>query len=80
MARVRFTGPEPVTVPELGERLVHPDEIVEVPDSRYDGYVCQAATWEAVEEPQDRAAAVPPEDEAAPLPLRKAAKPQKTEG
>jgi hypothetical protein len=74
MARVRFTGPEPVTVPELGERLVHPDEVVEVPDERFDGYVCQPATWEAVEEPKQQ------DDEAAPLPLRKAAKPQKTEG
>lgn len=74
MARVRFTGPEPVTVPELGSRTVHPDEVVEVPDERFDGYVCQTANWEAVEEPREQ------EDEVAPLPLRKAAKPQKTEG
>ncbi len=51
MARVRFLGPQPVTVPELGSRAVHPDEIVTVPDDRYDGYVCQAGTWEPVEEP-----------------------------
>lgn len=51
MARVRFIGPEPVTVPELGERVIQPDEVVEVPDARYDGYVCQPATWEPVEEP-----------------------------
>lgn len=51
MARVRFIGPEPVTVPELGSRVVHPDEVVEVPDARFDAYVCQPATWESVEEP-----------------------------
>ncbi|MET9957034.1 hypothetical protein ABZ135_36540 [Streptomyces sp. NPDC006339] len=51
MARVRFIGPEPVTVPELGGREVQPDEVVEVPDGRYDGYVCQITTWEPVEEP-----------------------------
>lgn len=51
MARVRFIGPEPVTVPELGSRAVQPDEIVEVPDERFDGYVCQLRTWESVEEP-----------------------------
>lgn len=50
MARVRFIGPEPVTVPELGSREVQPDEVVEVPDERFEGYVCQAA-WESVEEP-----------------------------
>ncbi|MGW2837307.1 hypothetical protein ACWCWD_06300 [Streptomyces sp. NPDC001493] len=52
MARVRYIGAEPVTVPELGSRTIHPDELVEVPDARYDGYVCQTATWEAVEEPK----------------------------
>ncbi|MFF9898501.1 hypothetical protein [Streptomyces longispororuber] len=51
MARVRLIGPEAVTVPELGERAVQPDEVVEVPDERFDGYVCQPRTWEAVEEP-----------------------------
>ncbi|MFG2589051.1 hypothetical protein [Streptomyces sp. NPDC048438] len=52
MARVRFTGAEPVTVPELG-RTVQPDEMVEVPDNRFEGYVCQPAAWESVEEPRD---------------------------
>ncbi|MFG2144131.1 hypothetical protein ACGFRG_08015 [Streptomyces sp. NPDC048696] len=51
MARVRFIGLEPVTVPELG-RQVELDEVVEVPDDRFGGYVCQPGTWEAVEEPQ----------------------------
>lgn len=51
MARVRFIGPEPVTVPELGGREIQPDQLVEVPDERYDGYVCQTTTWEPVEEP-----------------------------
>lgn len=52
MARVRYIGAEPVTVPELGSREVQPDEMVEVPDARFDGYVCQTATWEAVEDPK----------------------------
>jgi hypothetical protein len=51
MARVRLIGPEPVTVPELGSREVQPDQVVEVPDHRFEGYVIQADTWEAVEEP-----------------------------
>jgi hypothetical protein len=57
MARVRFIGPEEVTVPELGDRLVQPDEVIEVPDERFDGYVCQPATWESVEEPKSVAPA-----------------------
>lgn len=74
MARVRYLGSEPVTVPELGpERVVHPDEVVEVPDERFDGYVCQTSNWEPVEEP--KTAEVP-----APLVKKTAAKPQKTEG
>jgi hypothetical protein len=56
MARVRLIGPEPVSVPELGDRQVQPDEVVEVPDERFEGYVCQPATWEAVEEPKAPAA------------------------
>ncbi|MFF9625446.1 hypothetical protein [Streptomyces griseosporeus] len=55
MARVRYLGPEPVTVPELG-RVVEPDEVVEVPDERYDGYVCQTVNWEPVQEPAEYAA------------------------
>ncbi|MET4925465.1 hypothetical protein P3L51_24450 [Streptomyces sp. PSRA5] len=57
MARVRYIGPEPVTVPELG-RAVQPDEMVEVPDDRYEGYVCQPETWESVEEPKPERAPV----------------------
>jgi hypothetical protein len=52
MARVRYIGPEPVTVPELGSREVQPDEMVEVPDDRFDAYVCQPGTWESIEEPK----------------------------
>ncbi|WP_392967168.1 hypothetical protein [Streptomyces sp. LN245] len=55
MARVRLIGPEAVTVPELGGREVQPDEVVEVPDERFEGYVCQPRTWEAVEEPKTSA-------------------------
>lgn len=57
MARVRLIGPEPVTVPELGEREVQPDQVVEVPDDRFEGYVCQSAMWESVEEPKPAHAA-----------------------
>jgi hypothetical protein len=56
MARVRFVGPATVTVPELGGRSVEPDEVVEVPDERYEGYVCQRGTWEPVEEPGAKSA------------------------
>ena len=38
-------------MPELGGRTVEPDEVVEVPDERFEGYVCQTANWEPVEEP-----------------------------
>lgn len=76
MARVRFIGPETVAVPELGEyRTVEPDEIVEVPDGRYEGYVCQVGTWEPIEEPKDT---TPPA--AAPKKMSAAKAPQKTEG
>ncbi|PVD01346.1 hypothetical protein [Streptomyces sp. CS014] len=66
MARVRYIGAEPVTVPELGDRTVQPDEIVEVPDARFDGYVCQPTAWEAVEDPKKD-----PEPETPPAPLKK---------
>jgi hypothetical protein len=51
MARMRYLGHEQVTVPELG-RTVEPDEIVEVPDARFEGYACQPTNWEVVEEPK----------------------------
>jgi hypothetical protein len=51
MARVRYLGHEQVTVPELG-RTVEPDEIVEVPDERFEGYACQPSNWEPIEEPK----------------------------
>ncbi|MFJ4990068.1 hypothetical protein ACIP9H_40510 [Streptomyces sp. NPDC088732] len=66
MARVRFVGPEPVTVPELGDRVVEPDEVVEVPDQRFEAYVCQTTNWESVEEPRFV-------DEPAPAPAKKTA-------
>ncbi len=55
MARVRYIGSEPVTVPELGSRVVQPDEMVEVPDGRFEAYVCQPGTWESIEEPKSAA-------------------------
>ncbi|MFF7290735.1 hypothetical protein [Streptomyces griseorubiginosus] len=72
MARVRYLGPEPVTVPELGNREVQPDEVVEVPDARFEGYVCQTANWEAVEEPRTEETETP-----TPALRKSAAKPQK---
>ncbi|MFD0437004.1 hypothetical protein [Streptomyces chartreusis] len=66
MARVRYLGAEPVTVPELGlERVVHPDELVEVPDERFEGYACQPTNWEVVEEPKGEAPPAPPKKTAA---------------
>ncbi|WP_416983553.1 hypothetical protein [Streptomyces sp. T028] len=58
MARVRYLGPEQVTVPELG-RTVEPDEIVEVPDARFEGYACQPSNWEVIEEPKETAPPAP---------------------
>lgn len=52
MARVRYIGAEPVTVPELGSRTIEPDQVVEVPEARFEGYACQSQTWEIVEEPK----------------------------
>lgn len=61
MARVRYIGPEErVTVPELGDRVVEQDEVVEVPDSRFGAYVCQATNWDGVEEPADWTPPEPP--------------------
>ncbi|MFE0875352.1 hypothetical protein ACFW4X_10790 [Streptomyces smyrnaeus] len=71
MARVRYIGARPVTVPELGGRAIEPDQVVEVPDERFDGYVCQPTVWEPIEEPRE------PEP-AAPAAMKKtAAKPRK---
>jgi hypothetical protein len=83
MARVRYLGPEQVSVPELG-RTVEPDQIVEVPDERFEGYACQPSNWEVVEEPKSRTSAAPPSHAEAHKGLAKktAAKsaPQKEEG
>lgn len=72
MARVRYIGPEPVSVPELGEgRVIQPDDVVEVPNDRFEGYVCQPATWESVEEPREEPEPKPdPEAPRAVLPKR----------
>ncbi|TXS36926.1 hypothetical protein [Streptomyces sp. OR43] len=59
MARVRYIGAEPVTVPELGSRVIQPDEVVQVPDDRFEGYVCQPQVWEGVEEPKVSEAPAP---------------------
>jgi hypothetical protein len=80
MARVRYLGPEPVTVPELGGREVQPDEIVEVPDERYWGYVCQTANWEEIEPPVDFVApgSEPDEPQESEAPAEKKAPAKKT--
>ena len=44
MAKVRNISGEPLHVPELN-RLVEADQVVDVPDSRLDAYLCQPATW-----------------------------------
>jgi hypothetical protein len=85
MARVRFIGAETVTVPELGSRSIEPDEVVEVPDDRYEGYVCQPGVWEPVEEPRQQEPAIGASEavEPAPQPRTKttaARAPQKEEG
>lgn len=61
MAKVRFLGSEPHYVPEAGDRLVEPDEVVTVPDDRFDAYLLNPDQWEAVEEPKP--AAEPASDE-----------------
>jgi hypothetical protein len=68
VARVRFIGAEPHIVPELGDRPVQPDEIVSVPDDRWEGYVCQPSLWESIEEPLP-----PPAAPAVPAPKKTAA-------
>lgn len=57
MAKVQYVGAEPVTVGELGGLLVNPDDVIEVPDDRYEGYVPPAEhrsedhPWQGVEAP-----------------------------
>lgn len=58
MAKVRFIGAEPHLVPELGGRLIEPDQIVTVPDDRFDAYLLNPGLWESVEEPTTAAPAV----------------------
>ena len=44
MAQVRNKTAQALIVPELG-RVVEPDEIVTVPDSRLEAFTCQTDTW-----------------------------------
>jgi hypothetical protein len=53
MAKVRFLGAEPHLVPELGDRLVEPDQVVTVPDERFEAYLLHPHLWESVEEPRE---------------------------
>jgi hypothetical protein len=45
MANVRNVSGEARHVAELNYRLIGPDEVVEVPDDRLEGYTCQESTW-----------------------------------
>lgn len=85
MARVRYLGNEPATVPELDGREVQPDEVVEVPDERFGGYVMQTQLWEPIDLPDDWQDPAPVDREPETQTAKKtttAAKraPQKTEG
>lgn len=42
--KVRNISGEPRFVPELN-RVIDTDEIVEVPDERHEGYICQPLVW-----------------------------------
>ena len=44
MAQVRNVTSQTLSVPELG-KVVAPDEIVTVPDSRLEAFTCQTDTW-----------------------------------
>lgn len=61
MSYRRLKGPEARRVPLLGDRVVQPGEIVEVPDTQADGkapIVWPDETWEPVPAPSGTAAAV----------------------
>ena len=45
MAKVKFCGTDPVTVPELGGRRLEPGQVVEVPDAELYRFT-QSPTWE----------------------------------
>lgn len=45
MAKVKFVGDQPVTVPELGGRRLEPGQIVEVPDAELYRFTV-SANWE----------------------------------
>ncbi len=45
--KIRNVSGEPLAVPELRWRTVAADEVVDVPDGRADGYLCQSGTWAA---------------------------------
>jgi len=48
VAKVRNISGEARHVAELNGRLIEADEVVEVPDNRVDGYVCQESNWELI--------------------------------
>lgn len=45
--KLRNVSGEARMVPELGWRLVEPDEVIDVTDDRAPAYTCQTATWAA---------------------------------
>lgn len=52
MAKIRLIAASPRRVPGLGGRTVQPDEVVTVPDTEFESYVCQTETWQPVAEPK----------------------------
>lgn len=45
--KIRNISGVDLAVPELS-RVVKADAVIDVPDSRVDGYTCQESTWKAV--------------------------------
>ena len=43
--KIRNVSGEALAVPELRWRQVAADEVIDVPDERADGYLCQPQTW-----------------------------------
>jgi hypothetical protein len=76
MTKIRSPFDEPVRVPWLNERIVGPDEVVQVPDQYVENFL--AGGWQLVDPPTDPPTDVdPPVDP--PAPRRKvAARPRTT--
>lgn len=60
MAKVKFVGLDPVTVPELGGRRLEPGQIIDIPDADVDRFT-QSANWEPADPKAKKAATNPTE-------------------